>query len=170
MTHLSTSSWGELIWHPCSGTVLVSEPESVRKLLSWLTYSCILTFSNVLWSLQLRPQLSNVFLIYFFSGTWLPANDNADFSMVCVVCSGISWGGFTHGLLLVLCVGSRIYLFVVLFCLRTLPHCTTLHKTLSFHVCGWSPPTSLGIHTVVPFGMTVQGFLKTIFNHEHSPC
>lgn len=43
----------------------------------WLPCFCIMSFSNFLWSFQIRPQLSKIFF-FFYAGTWLPTKDNSD--------------------------------------------------------------------------------------------
>lgn len=157
VTQPSTSSWDEFIWHPCSGHVPVSETETTRELLSWLTCSCIMTFSNVLWTLQIRPQLSNAFLIYFF---WLPANDNTDF-FYCLCCQFCE---------------QKLYLFIclfVLFCLRILHISTTLHKTC-LSTCMEIGMVFTNIHghlyCSTLWNDRMKGFLKAIWYHVHGLC
>lgn len=173
----STSRWDELIWHLCSGSALVSEIETARKLLSWLTCFCIMTFSNVLQSFQIRPQLSNVFLIYF-----LLAPDFLQM-IILIFCGGEV--GFLYCLCCVLwylvgrvCLcfvavfvgGSCIYLFVCLFCLRILHVYTTHHKTC-LSMC------MDGVHLIhghwycgTLWNDRMKGFLKTIWYHVHGLC
>lgn len=123
-TQSSTSRWDELIWHLCSGSALVSEIETARKLLSWLTCFWIMTFSNVLQSFQIRPQLSNVFLIYFllapdflqmikliFLWGW------GGISLLFVLCAVVFCGESLFVVCCCFCGGGELYLFTCLFVL-----------------------------------------------------
>lgn len=159
MAQSSTSSRGEFIWHPYSGSALVSKTETVRKLLSWLTCSPIMTFSNILWSLQIRPQLSNVFLIYFFlASDFLQMIILTFYSLCCIV---VFHGEGSFVICCWFCGRGVVFICLVFVLFKNTAHLHNSSQDLSFHVYGWSSPTSMSIYTLVAFGMTPwEGFWK----------